>query len=255
MPKRKQISGITLQLNDKQRMALQSDNATPKGLGINQATYNKWFQDPYFRALWYAIEDYEVEHDEINKYEVEFKAAALVYYGFTYEAIENHLSLKSGTIVEWTDSENEDGEVFRSALKHAEEHDPKRKQKEEAAHSDLANKQSLALPLILTGKSDQQVADEIGVSRHTILNWRNRDKHFMKELKEAKESLRQTQLATLSRIVDKAFKTVEELLDSQDPKVRMRTALNVLNGTYWKPPKWKRRQPQGIPIIVNSKNK
>ena len=237
MPKRKQISEITLQLSDKQHMALQSDNATPEGLGINQSTYNKWFQDPYFRVLWYTLKEYEIEQDEINKYDVEFKAAALVYYGFTYEIVENYLSLKSGTIIEWMDTENQDGEIFGSALKYAEEHDPKRKEKQEAASLDIASKQSLALPLILAGKSDQQVANEIGVSRHTILNWRNRDKHFMKELEEAKKSLRQAQLATLSRIVDKAFKTVEELLDSQDPKIRMRAALNVLNGTYWKPPK------------------
>ena len=237
MPKRKPISEIALQLSDKQRSALQSDNATPEGLGINQATHNKWFQNPYFRAIWYMIKDYLIEHDEINKYDIELKAAALVYSGFTYETVENHLSLQSGTIIEWTNTENENGEVFRIALEYAEKHDPKRKKKEETANSDLANKKSLALPLILTGKSDQQVADEIGVSRQTILNWRNRDPHFMKELKEARESLRQAQLATLSRIVDKAFKTVEELLDSQDPKVKMRTALNVLNGTYWKPPK------------------
>lgn len=237
MPKRKQISEITLQLNDKQRMALQSDSATPEGLGINQATYNKWFQDPYFRALWYTTLEYGIEGDEIDKYDVEIKAAALVYYGLTYETVENYLSLKSGTVIEWTDTENEEGEIFRAALENAEEYDPKRKQKEEATNSDLANKQSLALPLILTGKSDQQVADEIGVSRQTILNWRNRDTHFMKQLKDAKASLREAKIATLSRIVDKAFKTVEELLDSQDPKIRMRTALNVLNGTYWKPPR------------------
>ena len=237
MPKRKQISEITLQLNDKQRMALQSDNATPAGLGINQATYNKWFKDPYFRALWHAIRRYEIERDEINKYDIEFKAATLVYYGFTYETVENYLSLKSGTLIKWTHTESEEGEIFKLALEFAEEHDPKLEQEQEAASSDLASKQSLALPLILTGKNDQQVADEIGVSRQTILNWRNRDAHFMKELEEAKESLRQVQLSALSRIADKAFKTVEELLDSQDPKIRMRAALNVLNGTYWKPPK------------------
>jgi transposase len=237
MPRKKQISEITLQLTDKQRIALQNNYVTPQGLGINQATYNRWFHDPYFRALWYVLEEAEIDRDEISKYDIEFKAAALVYYGFTYETVENYLSLKSGTIIGWVNDSSKEGKIFRYARAYAEEYDPKLEQKEEAAKADLASKQSLAIPLIVAGRSDQQVADEIGVSRQTILNWRNNDTRFMQELQETKASLRQAQLVTLSKIVDKAFKTVEELLDNPDPKIRLKAALDVLKGTEWKPPK------------------
>ena len=236
MPRKKKISEITLQLNDKQRIALRNNYVTPEGLGINQSTYDKWFHDPYFRALWYTLEEQDIEPNEINRYDIEFKAAALVYYGFTYEAVENYLSLKPGTIINWISSTGDEGRVFNFALLHAEEYDPKVEQKKETAKADLASKQSLAIPLIVAGRSDQQVADEIGVSRQTILNWRNNDTRFRQELQETKESLRQAQLVTLSKIVDKAFKTVEELLDNPDPKVRLKVALDVLKGTEWKPP-------------------
>lgn len=237
MPRKKKISEIPFQLTDKQRIALEHQTTTPQGLGIKQTTYDAWFNDPYFRALWYAIEEGDIYYDEINQYDIEFKAAVLVYYSFTYEAVEDYLSLQSGTIIKWLDTDSEEGRTFHCASTYIEEYDPKLEQKQKAAKAELESKQSLALPLIVAGKSDQQVADEIGVSRQTVHNWRNKDSRFQEELEEVKESLRQAQLVTISKIADKAFKTVDELLDNPDPKIRLRAALDVLKGTEWKPPK------------------
>ena len=237
MPRKKKISEIPFQLTDKQRIALGHQTTTPQGLGIKQTTYDAWFNDPYFRALWYAIEEGDIYYDDINQYDIEFKAAVLVYYNFTYEAVEDYLSLQSGTIIKWLDTDNKEGRSFHCASAYIDDYDPKLEQKQEAAKAELENKQSLALPLIVAGKSDQQVADEIGVSRQTIHNWRTKDIRFQEELEEAKESLRQAQLVTISKIADKAFKTVDELLDNPDPKIRLRAALDVLKGTEWKPPK------------------
>ena len=161
----------------------------------------------------------------------------MVHYGFTYEAVENYLSLKSGTIIKWLHPESQEGDSFHCALTYIKEYDPKLEKKKKADRAEIESKQSLALPLIIAGKSDQQVADEVGVSRQTVHNWRNKDILFQGELEEAKESLRQAQLATISKIADKAFKTVEELLDNPDPKIRLKAALDVLKGTEWKPPK------------------
>ena len=118
----------------------------------------------------------------------------------------------AGIIIGWVNDCSKEGNIFSYARAYAEEYDPKLEQKEETAKADLASKQSLAIPLIVAWITDQQVADEIGVSRQTIVNWRNNDTRFMQELQETKARLRQAQLVTLSKIVDKAFKTVEELL-------------------------------------------
>ena len=237
MPRKKKISEIPFQLTDKQRIALKHQNTNPQGLGVKQATYDAWFNDPYFRALWYAIEESDIYYDEINQYDIEFKAAVLVYYGFTYEAVEDYLSLKSETIIKWFDTDSEEGRIFHYAGTYIEEYDPKLEKKKQATKAEIESKQSLALPLIVGGKSDQEVADEVGVSRQTVYNWRNQDLRFQEELKETKESLRQAQLVTISKIADKAFKTVDELLDNPDPKIRLKAALDVLKGTEWKPPK------------------
>lgn len=237
MPRKKKISEIPFQLTDKQRIALEHQHINPQGLGVKQATYDAWFNDPYFRGLWHTIEEEEIYYDEINKYDIEFKAAVLVYYGFTYEAVEDYLSLKSGTIIERFYSDSDEGDIFHRAGTYIEECDPKLEKKKQATKAEIESKQSLALPLIITGKSDQEVADEVGVSRQTVHNWRNKDSDFKQELEETKESLRQAQLVTISKIADKAFKTVEELLDNPDPKIRLKAALDVLKGTEWKPPK------------------
>ena len=79
------------------------------------------------------------------------------------------------------------------------------KQKQKAANSDLVTKKPLTPPLIVAGSSDQEVADEIGSSKHTVLGQQKRDKSLMEELGKAKAALRQAQLAALSKVVDTAF--------------------------------------------------
>ena len=46
MPRKLQISEITLQLTDKQRVALQNSYVTPQGLGSNYATYTRGVHEP-----------------------------------------------------------------------------------------------------------------------------------------------------------------------------------------------------------------
>ena len=78
-------------------------------------------------------------------------------------------------------------------------------QKQEAVNSDLANRKSLAFPLAVARRGNQEIVDEIGVSQHTLSRQRNRDEHLMKVLEETKASFRQAQLTALSKVVDKAF--------------------------------------------------
>ena len=77
---------------------------------------------------------------------------------------------------------------------------PKRKQ--EVINLDLASKESLASPLVGTGRDEPEKADEIEVSRHTDLY---RDLRYIEERKEARASSRRVQLTALSKVVNTAF--------------------------------------------------
>ena len=79
------------------------------------------------------------------------------------------------------------------------------KRKQEVVNSDLASKKSLALPLVVAGRSNPQIADEIEASQHTDRCCRNRDAHFMEGLEKAKANSRRVQLTALSKVVNRAF--------------------------------------------------
>lgn len=66
----------------------------------------------------------------------------------------------------------------------------------------LTNKQMLAITLLLDGKSNQQIADEVGVVKNTIINWKKNDE-FMKEYqKQARECFQDYAMEAKNRIVD-----------------------------------------------------
>ena len=184
----------------------------------------------------------------------EICAGVLVHQGYTYEDIETRLKLESGILLRWLDEEfvpendedendedeNDDyydPEIFISAQNGASETDPKTekiRQEYEVEKREITEKQSLAIPLMLAGKTDQEVGDVIGVSRYTIISWR-KDASFVEELHEARTLLRESQLQELSTTITKAFKVVEELLDHKDPQVRLKAALGLLKGVNFSP--------------------
>lgn len=79
------------------------------------------------------------------------------------------------------------------------------KRKQEAVNLDIASKESLASPLVVAGRDEPEKADEIEVSRHTDLCYRNRDSRSIEERKEARASSRRVQLTALSKVVNTAF--------------------------------------------------
>ena len=79
------------------------------------------------------------------------------------------------------------------------------KQRQEDTYSDSADKKSLALSPIVTGRNNQEASTDAGISGRTIIDWQNRDEHLMQKLEKAKYSVRRVQLATLSKAVNKAF--------------------------------------------------
>ena len=64
-------------------------------------------------------------------------------------------------------------------------------------------RQRQAIPLFLLGKTDTEVAEEIGVSRQTIWKWR-REEDFDHDIVEAGEELLAQHTVAISELVKKA---------------------------------------------------
>ena len=252
--RKKDIASVDLELNENQLKYLRSNEyATLEGLGITSPELRAWQKNPLFRTIEALTkEGNPVTCGNFEAYLPAICAGLLVHLGYTYVDIENRLELERGILLQWLDEdveneeeydENEDGtpydgDVFTSAQNAASDTDPKiekiRKEYEAEKH-EITEKQSLAIPLMLAGKNDQEVGDVIGVSRYTIISWR-KDAAFADELHEARTLLRESQLHELSATISKAFKVVEEMLDHKDPQVRLKAALGLLKGTNFRPP-------------------
>ena len=86
----------------------------------------------------------------------------------------------------------------------------------------------LAIPHIVAGKSDAQVADVVGVARETVNRWRNHDEDFQNELYQSRRAHINARISALSSVNTKAIEVMEELLDSDDEQIRMRAAMHLL---------------------------
>ena len=143
---------------------------------MSTAEYNRWLKQPLFCILNELIDDGIIERDQIDDALDEIKAAVLASQGFTYESIESRLDLYEGNLLEWTNSENDDGEFFREAYErfkpeHSElqQSDDPKFEHENAISADQYN----AVQLILDGMSNLEIAVELGVSRQTVSFWQN----------------------------------------------------------------------------------
>ena len=95
----------------------------------------------------------------------------------------------------------------------------------------LNDDQARAIPLIIEGKTDAQVGEAIGKRRETINRWRNQDELFIKELKAAREAYLDAQITALSATTPKVITVLQDLLDSEDEKIRMQAATHLLKVT------------------------
>ena len=231
MPRtKKKISETSLELSEKQLQFLQSDGATIEGLGVTTAEYNRWLKQPLFRILNELIDESDIEHDQIEDVLDEIKAAVLVSQGFTYESIESRLDLYEGNLLEWTNSEN-DGELFREAVERFERELPETQERDrqiaERENATRAN-QTRAIQLILQGKNNQQIADAIGVSRQTVSFWQNQDEKFKADLNDEIKGWQDAQRAKFASVIDTAYESLISLLQSDDPQIRLKAAVEVL---------------------------
>ena len=108
---------------------------------------------------------------------------------------------------------------------------PEPEVKEDLKPKGLNDEQVRAIPLIIEGKTDAQVGDVLGKRRETINRWRNQDKLFIKELKAAREAYLDAQITALSAATPKVITVLQDLLDSEDEKIRMQAATHLLKAT------------------------
>ena len=71
--------------------------------------------------------------------------------------------------------------------------------------SDLTSKESLAPPLSVAERRDQEIASEKRIAQDRIRYCPSRDTHIAAGRKKGRASFRPVQFTTLSRVVDKAF--------------------------------------------------
>jgi len=73
----------------------------------------------------------------------------------------------------------------------------------------LSPKQILALPLVLEGNTDDQVAQAVGVKRQTVNEWRNRDPRFRAEVNRQQNELFRGTRERLERMTEKATRVLD----------------------------------------------
>ena len=199
-------------------------------LNVPPEILDEWEDQPLFIAE--VVDRSEAIEASIQ----EKQAAALVFDNLSYVEAETTVGLEEGTIMEWVQDEDStfnyllDGMKRETTVPEIEPEDPERATNTFDVPS-LSEEQMLAVPLIIEGKTDAQVGEAIGKSRETINRWRNQNEDFIKELKEARETHFDSQIMALSATTRKAIIALENLLDSEDEKIRMQVALHLLKET------------------------
>lgn len=94
----------------------------------------------------------------------------------------------------------------------------------------LNDKQLNAINLIISGKTDTEVAEKIGVSRETVNQWKNKNHDFIAELNKIRNSIQKTIKDRQTAIVLKAYEVLEKHIDKQleSEEVDVKTALEVI---------------------------
>ena len=92
----------------------------------------------------------------------------------------------------------------------------------------LQPEQSQAIAEILTGKTDQDIADAVGVTRQTVNIWRNHNALFIAELNQQRATIWASQIDRLRGLVCGAIDTLGEAVHDEDPKEARAAAVHIL---------------------------
>ena len=89
--------------------------------------------------------------------------------------------------------------------------------------------QEKAIQLLMTGRSDQAVADELDIARQTANNWRHNDAAFAARFNAERQALWSTHREKLQSLVVQAVDVLAEgMAATLEPKLRQSAAIHVL---------------------------
>ncbi len=111
-------------------------------------------------------------------------------------------------------------------------------------HDALTDQQSQAIVHLLEAPSVAEAARRSGVSRATIYNWLKKP-HFRAELDHARRADHQARLNRLRSMVAPALDALEGLLKSEDERIRLRAAAEVLKAYQ----RLADSEPAGMPVV------
>ena len=233
IPEAQPTDEIVLSLTQQQMQAallweMKSENEIAAAIGITPEVLTQWKNQPIFLA---EIADLRSGIDASPE---EKQAAALVFANVPYAQTEAIVGLEEGTLMEWAqdfNSFNELLEEMKEGVPNELNEAPGPEVKKDPEPKGLNDDQVRAIPLIIEGKTDVQVGEALGKRRETINRWRNQDKLFIKKLKEAREAYLDAQITALSAATPKVITVLQDLLDSEDEKIRMQAATHLLKAT------------------------
>ena len=219
---------LDLTLEQEQAIKLWDTTSYKEGIaaavGVSPEVLQDWQKQTIFRL---ALRKYGAEMNELQ-------AVVLTLDNVSFADAEKTLELDPGTITEWAkDVDSPFAELLEEFR--MESREEKRDQvtyensaKQETEEQALKDQQMLAIPHIVAGKSDAQVAEAVGVARETVNRWRNHDQDFRNELTQSRRAQINARISALSSVNTKAIEVMEELLDSKDEGTRMRAAMHLL---------------------------
>jgi len=85
----------------------------------------------------------------------------------------------------------------------------------------LSEQQLKAIDLILAGYTDKQVAEQVGVTRQTVNEWKNKNPYFMAELNSRRKAIRDAAFDKLLNLSYKAIDVIEKEIESGNWKLAM----------------------------------
>ena len=89
--------------------------------------------------------------------------------------------------------------------------------------------QEKAIQLLMTGGSDQAVANELDIARQTVNNWRHNDAAFAARFNTERQTAWSTHREKLRSLVSQAVDVLaEDMAATLEPKLRQSAAIHVL---------------------------
>ena len=94
--------------------------------------------------------------------------------------------------------------------------------------SDMTVEQMNAIDLLALGKTDQEAADAVGVTRQTVNKWRNHVTRFEVALNLKRQELWAGHADTLRAMVSRALEVLAEDMGADDLRLRQTAAVQIL---------------------------